>query len=621
MNPGTHTSYGLRYRLLRLGPHLGVMLFFALITVAMTWPLALHLSTSVIGPFRSDNYEYIWKIYWVKHALFDLRQSPWLVADIYYPSGYLLAFGEITPLHTFWGLPVTLLVGEVASYNLFILISTVLSGYFTYVWLWRLTGNRAASVLGGLIFAFCPYRMARIAGHLPLVSTGGFPLFFLGAENFAEKQKPRDALLMGIGFAISTLSSWYYGMILTIMGVIYLLVRVSSRRAFLKMRTTWIGLGVFTATVVLLVGPFTWPYLSVAQSGAARIPLEMADFWSASLLDFFLPNVRHPLWGEALQTFLPTAADGPLYEFILGLGLTTGFLALYGWRWAAAPAVRGLRWVVVASLVLSMGMTLHLTVGLPIAIPVPESVAAAFNSLANWLSEQASLLHEPFSLARQSSVPVPLPGLLLRWFVPGMGSMRSWGRFAVAASLGLAVLAGLGLDSWYRRELLKDGATSRHARRGLWLAAMVFAALVLFEFWTGPQPLVRVEPRPVDEWLAEQPGQFAIMQYPIHTALSGDQMLYTRYHGKRVVFGYGTYLPILFAQRHPELAGFPDSASLDRLSDWTVRYVLVDLSAIPPAGQNLSGDIGPDLLAEIASQPRLELTGTFDTIQVYRLQR
>ena len=194
MSSTTHTSSSFRHQLVRLGPHLVVLLFFVAITFAMTWPLALHLTTSVIGPFRSDNYEYIWKIYWVKHALFDLRQSPWVVPDIYYPGGYLLAFGEITPLHTFWGLPVTLLVGEVASYNVFILMSTVLSGYITYLWLWTLTGNRGASVLGGLIFAFCPYRMARIAGHLPLVSTEGFPLFFLGAESFVKEQKPRDAI-------------------------------------------------------------------------------------------------------------------------------------------------------------------------------------------------------------------------------------------------------------------------------------------------------------------------------------------------------------------------------------------------------------------------------------------
>lgn len=195
--------------------------------------------------------------------------------------------------------------------------------------------------------------------------------------------------------------------------------------------------------------------------------------------------------------------------------------------------------------------------------------------------------------------------------------MRSWGRFAIVATLGLSVLAGLGLDSWYRRAVLNGRISSRAARRKLWLATSVCAALVLFEFWTGPQQLVRVEPRPVDAWLAQQPGSFAIMQYPISTALKGDQMLYTRYQGKRVVFGYGTYLPILFRQRHPELAGFPDDASLDQLSGREVRYVSLDLRAIPAAGQKVVDDIGSDVLTEIARQPRLELVGTFDRIQVY----
>jgi hypothetical protein len=157
------------------------------------------------------------------------------------------------------------------------------------------------------------------------------------------------------------------------------------------------------------------------------------------------------------------------------------------------------------------------------------------------------------------------------------------------------------------------------ARRRLWLTTGLFAALVLFEFWTGPQVLVPVGPRPVDRWLAQQPGQFAIMQYPIHTALSGDQMLYTRYHGKRVVFGYGTYLPILFQQLYPELASFPDDASLDRLSEWEVRYVLLDTGALPPTAQSAANDIGPDVLAKIVHQPRLRLIATLDQVQVYRL--
>jgi hypothetical protein len=147
MNLQSRDAFSARSRWGPLASHLGVATIFVLATIMMTWPLALHLGKSVIGPFRNDNFEYLWKIYWVKHALIDLRQSPWVAPDIYYPHGYRLAYGEITPLHTFLGLPVTLLVGEIASYNLFILASTALSGYFTYVWILSLTGNRAAGLV------------------------------------------------------------------------------------------------------------------------------------------------------------------------------------------------------------------------------------------------------------------------------------------------------------------------------------------------------------------------------------------------------------------------------------------------------------------------------------------
>ena len=600
--------------------NIAVFVLFVVVSLIMTWPLALHLGSSVIGPFRTDNFEYIWKIYWVKHALFDLGQSPWIAPDIYYPNGYLLAYGEITPLHTFWGLPITLLTGEVTSYNLFILFSTILSGYFTYLWVLSLTRNQPASILAGVIFAFCPYRMARIAGHLPLVSTEGFPLFFLGIEQFVQKQRLRDAGLAAIGFATSTLSSWYYGVILALAGVVYVLTRIRARRAFLKTRHTYLGLGMFLLIVLTLVGPFVVPYLPLVRDNATRIPLEMADFWSASLLDFALPNVRHPIWGDALQAFFPVVGGNPLYEFILSWGLVTTVLGLYGWRWAKSDALKSLRWLVVVSLVLSLGMTLHLVAGLAISLPVGKGIATSYNSLMNWLGQKVSLLKEPYAMARPSSVAVPLPGLLLRWFVPGMGSMRTWARFAIVATFGAATLAGLGLDSWYHLELVKNAIPLPPTRRKLWMVTALFTTLVLFEFWTGPQSLVRVEPRAVDRWLAQQPGQFTIMQYPLGTALNGDQMLYTRYHGKRVAFGYGTYLPILFKQRHPELIGFPDDASLDRLAEWGVRYVLLDVGALPSPSRPVVDDVPPNVLELIKQQPRLQPVGTFDDIQVYRLQ-
>ena len=131
---------------------------------------------------------------------------------------------------------------------------------------------------------------------------------------------------------------------------------------------------------------------------------------------------------------------------------------------------------------------------------------------------------------------------------------------------------------------------------------------MLFEFYTGPQALISVGPRPVDEWLAHQPGEFAIVQMPVKVALSGAQMFYTRYHGKHIISGYGTFFPILFEQRYPELADFPNDASLRRLQAWPVKYVLVDHADMPS-----------ELGAAIKSQPRLNLVVTVGDVDVYAL--
>lgn len=109
-----------------------VLVAYSAIAVFFTWPLILHLSDYVIGPFLADNLEYVWKLWWVKHAVLDLKVSPWLQPDIYYPYGYNLAFGEMTPIHTFLGIPITAIIGAVPTYNLFIILSSILTGFFTY---------------------------------------------------------------------------------------------------------------------------------------------------------------------------------------------------------------------------------------------------------------------------------------------------------------------------------------------------------------------------------------------------------------------------------------------------------------------------------------------------------
>jgi hypothetical protein len=580
-----------------------VCVLYLAISLICTWPLALHIATHVIGPFHGDNLEYVWKMWWVRHAWFDLRISPWFVPHIYWPHGYPLAYGEITPLHTVLMLPVNLLLGEVCTYNLAILLSVWLSGWLAYLWLLDLTGGRkGAAFVGGLIFAFCPYRMARIAGHLPLVSTEGIPLVLWGLERLWRRRCWSDGLLIAVGTSVSALSSWYYALALALLVPVYWLVRARPWRTWLVGRWFWSGVGAATLITLCAVAPFALLYAGVVRAGQATVPLQEADFWSASLADYLLPNWRHPLWGAAVRRILLGREALPPYEFLLGFGYSGGILALLGWRAVRRPARGAIAaWTVVA-LVLSLGPSFHLLPGWSLRLPLPPGWAERLTAALTWLGEH-SLAREPFTLNATGAAVIPLPALLVRWFVPAGVGVRSWGRFALFAVLGVAALAALGLSAAEERQV----APSAWRRRLLTFAA---GFLVMFEFYTGPQSLIRVQPRPVDEWLAQQPGEFAIVQMPLEAALSGPQMFYSRYHGKNVIAGYGTYFPILFEQRYPELAAFPSDASVERLVNWPVRYVLVDQADLPNY---------PGLAEAIARQPRLRHVVTLGGVDVYAL--
>jgi hypothetical protein len=139
---------------------------------------------------------------------------------------------------------------------------------------------------------------------------------------------------------------------------------------------------------------------------------------------------------------------------------------------------------------------------------------------------------------------------------------------------------------------------------------MLIIALAIFELWPGSIPLQPVEPRPVDLWLAEQPGEFSIMQLPLTSALSAPQMLYTRYHGKRTTFAYGTYFPYWYREQFPQLERCPEPACLELLRDWDVRYVLLNLSDKPN---------GPILEQQLDQVDGLRRVTQLQNIVIYQL--
>ena len=56
----------------RMAPDILVLFGFALLTVALTYPIVWHLSDSLPGR-PVDNFHYLWELWYPAHAIFDLH--------------------------------------------------------------------------------------------------------------------------------------------------------------------------------------------------------------------------------------------------------------------------------------------------------------------------------------------------------------------------------------------------------------------------------------------------------------------------------------------------------------------------------------------------------------------
>jgi len=581
-----------------------VLITFVALSALMTFPLVQGLGTHILGaPAPGDNFEYLYKVYWFKQALFDLQVSPFFNASTFYPSGYNVTLSETTLSNTIPALPLTLLWGEVVAYNVAMWVTFVLSGFGMYLLIVHLTRNQLAGVFSGIAFALCPYRMAHLgAGHLPLMGTQWLPLLILYLDRMVTRGQKRDAVMAALFYSLGALSAWYYAYMFALAGLLYVLIRARPWGQYLWQPHFAKSALTFAVVCLLVLGPFALPMTQVWNEGERPQSLRYVDHFSASVLDLFYPNVMHPLWG----VWLAERYSQNINENMLFVGFVPLALAVVAWirrQDRTSTAFGGLSFVFA---VLALGTTLHWA-GSPVYVPVPPSVERVFTAAMSVLSTRLAMYPiSSYSLRVAGMVYLPLPTLFLYLCLPFFSAMRVWGRFGLVTLFGVAVLGGYGLHT-----LQKSVSLPRR-----WAPlALALCGLVILEFAPVPYALgaCRVEPRAVDEWLAGQPDDFAILELPLSKALNGRTLYAMRTHNKKIVSGYGTFFPRTFIDNRPVLEAFPNAASLALLRDWDVRYVLL--------GATSYGEQWPQLQDTLSTSPDLRHVRTFDDQPIYEGDR
>lgn len=553
------------------------LLFFTAFSVLMTWPLAPHVGTHVIGGAAGDNWYYVWLIGWLRKALFEYGVNPLYVPQLNSPQGWNLAYSETTLSNLLIALPPSLMVGSTFGYNFALLLSFVLSGLMMYWWVLSLTGNVAAALVGGSLFAFAPYRLAHAYGHLPLMGTQWLVLYFWGLHSLLQKRAFhwRTAAMSGIGLGLAASSSMYYLYMSLIVSAVFILgyVLLVERRAFLR-RIWWRnGLVGMLIAFPLLLGA-VGPYLQLSAQGEANHRLVgEVDVWSASPTDFFLPAPVHPIWGNwILENFARSRwIEQTVYVGAVSLMLICAPLTYRKGTLQHNKTIGLLVWGSIWSIVFAMGTSLH------------------------WL-EQPVRLGLPGFTGVGESVSVPLPGRLLFQFLPFYDGMRVWLRYGIYLNLFTSVLAGIGYG------FLAQRVHSPLFRRILLCGTI---SLIALDFLPGLQPLSQVKTRPVDEWLASQPLKGAVAQFPIERALDPTVIYGTLFYPHPFVgMFYGAYLPADFSRVVSTLKSFPDTEAIRLLADKNVAYVLVDSSQYPDWGRTRARiqDLGMTQIRVVSDQ-------------------
>jgi hypothetical protein len=540
----------------------------AILSVGATWPLASRLGDSLPG-WPADNFAFLYKLWWFRTALLEQHRSPFFDPGSYAPFGFSLGQGEPTLANTLPGVVLGALTNDVVAYNLLALGSFVVSGTGAYLLVKELSSSRLAALISGLAFAFCPYRLSQFAGHLQLLGTGWIALSFYFLERLLRTGRVRDGLLLGLSFGLAALSAWYYAYMVGLALGAYLLLRLALGRRGYNVRKMLVGLFAGAALFLVLASPVAIPSLQLWAQGGLTHSAKAADEHSAAPADYVVRNPLHPLWGEQ---GMKAHAEQNVIESALYVGFVVAFISAWGWfslrrRTAIAERRMWRTWLSLGALafVLSLGLTLHDANG---------QVRVGAGGV------------------------VPLPGQLLYDWLPLYSSMRAFARFGVIVALALTVLLGLVWSAG-----LRQGPAP--VRRNPHFATIVLALLLMIDFWTGPYAwgTTRVEASDTARFLSQQPPG-TVMQMPLDASQSGPALYRRVTSGKPVAYGYETFEPPAWHARRDELQEFPEGESLDVLSEWGVRYLVV-------SGKPYGAD-WPGVLDYLQSLPRLRYLAAFE---------
>ena len=455
---------------------------FLCLSLAWLWPVPARL-TSRIPHDPGDPVLNAWILWWNTQAIpFTER---WWNPPVFYPAPGALAFSEHLFGVAVFTTPLQLLgLNAIGAYNVALIMSSWLSGFFAFLLGRRLTGSAAAGVVAGVAFAFAPYRVGQLS-HLQVLTSQWMPLALLAMHLYLDDRRARWLALFACAWLLQAFSNGYYLLFFPVLLGAWLAWFIRWRRdprPGLALAATFV-----LSSAVLL--PSILKYREVHEAfGLGRQRGEMVLF-SAELRSFFQMHY--------LLTFWPSPMPKTQEDFLF-------------------PGVTAIALVLVA---IAVGRRRPLRSAIATRSPLVFYSAATL--LMWWLALGPAPDGEPL-------LAVVKPYTLLS-VLPGFNGLRAPARFAMLGCLTLSVAAALA----YRR------VTPARKPLRIAVAAIVFAGLFV-DSWIDKIPLVVTAGR------LAMPGSHdaVVLELPVdEPTVSSTAMFRMSSHGRPVVSGYSGHSP------------------------------------------------------------------------------